>query len=91
LQLQAEEIRIVGIQGRIQIGFDRGQIDSVIFQTRVITHHQKAECGKHQNQNSVHHYAGNADRGEFQKPELHPSTLRTKHVIGNDDIILQFV
>jgi hypothetical protein len=47
--LQPEEICIMRKKRRIQIGFDRGEINAVVFCAWVITHNYKAEHRKTQN------------------------------------------
>ena len=49
LQLDSEELCIVRIERRVQIGFNRCQIHAVVFKAGVVTHHQKAERSKQQN------------------------------------------
>ncbi len=42
MQLQPEKLRIVREECGVEIGFDRCQIDAVVFKAGVIAHDQKA-------------------------------------------------
>jgi hypothetical protein len=41
--LQAKEIGVVGVKRGIKVGVDSGEVDTVIFEARVVAHDSKAE------------------------------------------------
>ena len=43
LQLQPEKIRVVRVEGRVQIGFNRSQLDAVVFKAGVVAHHHESQ------------------------------------------------
>jgi len=43
LQLYAEEVRIVRIERGVQIALNCGQINAIVFRTRVISHHREGQ------------------------------------------------
>jgi hypothetical protein len=46
LELEAEKFGIVGEQSGVQIPFDRGQIEGVVFEAGVIPHDEEGEDGE---------------------------------------------
>ena len=49
LHLQLEEFRVVRKKSRIQVGFDRSQVDPVVLKAGVIAHHQESQRREEQN------------------------------------------
>ena len=46
LGLQAKEVGIVREESRIEAGFDRGEIDAVVFETGVVSHDGESDQGE---------------------------------------------
>ena len=53
LELKPEEIRVVRIERRLQVGLDRSKINAVVLDSGVVAHHRETHHGKDQNQQQV--------------------------------------